>query len=114
MPFLYISHMINGSGAESSSRCWGAKVFCFKIPTGFCPTDGDSDIVHALQESAPISLLMKERIDALRAWAHHRCRFVDKPDDEQRMDWDYNSCSMSFVFVLGFFHAFAIKAFRRL
>ena len=41
-----------------------------------------SDIVHALQESAPISRLMKERIDALRTWAHQRCRFVDKPDDE--------------------------------
>lgn len=41
-----------------------------------------SDIVHALQETAPISRLMKERIDALRTWAHQRCRFVDKPDDE--------------------------------
>jgi len=38
------------------------------------------DVLQALDDSAPISLLMRERINALRAWARERCRFADDPE----------------------------------
>ncbi len=38
------------------------------------------DVLQALDDSAPISLLMRERINALRAWARERCRFADNPE----------------------------------
>ncbi len=39
-----------------------------------------ADVVQALDDSAPISLVMHERINALRAWARERCRFADDPE----------------------------------
>lgn len=39
-----------------------------------------ADVIQSLADSAPISLLMRERIDALRAWARERCRFADDPE----------------------------------
>ncbi len=38
------------------------------------------DVLQALEDSAPISVLMHERINALRAWARERCRFADDPE----------------------------------
>jgi SpoVK/Ycf46/Vps4 family AAA+-type ATPase len=41
-----------------------------------------ADVLHAIADSAPISLLMRERIAALRAWARERCRFADDPEGD--------------------------------
>ena len=38
------------------------------------------DVLQALDDSAPISVLMHERITALRVWARERCRFADDPE----------------------------------
>ena len=71
--------------AAASPGCTGADIES-AIVTALLHATADkraaktADVLQALADSAPISVLMHERIAALRAWARERCRFVDDPE----------------------------------
>ncbi len=72
--------------AMASQGCTGADIEAAVVSALLAAGAGHravvtADVLTALGESAPISLLMHERIAALRAWARGRCRFADDPED---------------------------------
>jgi SpoVK/Ycf46/Vps4 family AAA+-type ATPase len=71
--------------ANASAGCTGADIEAAIVTAVLHATAAKrpvitADVLQALADSAPISLLMQERITALRAWARERCRFVDDPE----------------------------------
>jgi AAA+ superfamily predicted ATPase len=71
--------------ARASAGCTGADIeaaiVTARLQAGAAKRPVTSaDVLQALADSAPISVLMHERITALRAWAQERCRFVDDPE----------------------------------